>query len=169
VELAAVSLPAQGGPAIHRCGVLGLGVHSDARPGALQSLWQLASDQLRQSDGAPQSVCAVAVLDTKAGHPALAAWMAEAVPAAVLVRVPPGQLPGQPVFTQSPRMLARYGTGSVAEAAALAAAGPGSALSVTRLVADDGSATLALALRQAGPLNCCLAHAGPAHHQGATA
>ncbi|MEO0872995.1 MAG: hypothetical protein AAFY48_00160, partial [Bacteroidota bacterium] len=36
-------------------------------------------------------------------------------------------------------LLARYGTGSVAEAAALAAAGPHSALSVTRLVADDGS------------------------------
>src|SRR5258707_15770833 len=83
--------------------------------------------------------------DTKAGHPALAAWMAAIVPTAVLVRVPPGQLPGQPVVTQSPRMLARYGTGSVAEAAALAAAGPHSALSVTRLVADDGSATLALA------------------------
>ena len=72
------------------------------------------------------------------------------------------QLPGQPVVTQSPRMLARYGTGSVAEAAALAAAGPHSALSVTRLVADDGSATLALAFGQAGPLNCCLALAGKA-------
>ena len=83
--------------------------------------------------------------------------------------VPPGQLPGQPVVTQSPRMLARYGTGSVAEAAALAAAGPHSALSVTRLVADDGSATLALAVGQGGPLNCCLAHASQAKNQGATA
>ncbi len=79
------------------------------------------------------------------------------------------QLPGQPVVTQSPRMLARYGTGSVAEAAALAAAGPHSALSVTRLVADDGSATLALAVGQGGPLNCCLAHASQAKNQGATA
>lgn len=141
----------------HRCGVLGLGLHTDALPDALQALWQRAQEAC-----APQTVCAVAVLDTKAGHPALAAWMAAVVPSAVLVRVPPGQLPGQPVVTQSPRMLARYGTGSVAEAAALAAAGPDSALSVTRLVADDGSATLALALGQVRPLNCCLAHAGKA-------
>lgn len=150
----------------HRCGVLGLGLHTDALPHALQALWQRAQAQLPESADAsacaPQPICAVAVLDTKAGHPALEAWMSAVVPSAVLVRVPSAQLPGQPVVTQSPRMLARYGTGSVAEAAALAAAGPHSALSVTRLVADDGSATLALAFGKAGPLNCCLALAGKA-------
>lgn len=125
----------------HRCGVLGLGLHTDALPDALQALWQRAQAHLLQQACAPQPVCAVAVLDTKAGHPALEAWMSAVVPSAVLVRVPSAQLPGQPVVTQSPRMLARYGTGSVAEAAAPAAAGPHSALSVTRLVADDGSAT----------------------------
>nr|WP_202396646.1 cobalamin biosynthesis protein [Delftia sp. CH05] len=153
----------------HRCGVLGLGLHTDALPHALQALWQRAQAHLLQQACAPQPVCAVAVLDTKAGHPALEAWMSAVVPSAVLVRVPSAQLPGQPVVTQSPRMLARYGTGSVAEAAALAAAGPHSALSVTRLVADDGSATLALAVGQGGPLNCCLAHASQAKKQGATA
>lgn len=156
-------------PGAHRCGVLGVGVHTDARPDALQALWQQALNRLREESCAPQPVCAVAVLDTKAGHPALAAWLAEAVPSATLVRVPPEQLPGQPVVTQSPRMLARYGTGSVSEAAALAAAGPGAALRLPRLVAGDGSATLALALRQAGPLNRCLAHGGEADHQGASA
>ncbi|MDR0225445.1 MAG: cobalamin biosynthesis protein [Burkholderiaceae bacterium] len=156
-------------PSGHRCGVLGLGMHTDARPDALQALWQQALDRLEQEHGAPQAVCAVAVMDTKAGHPALAPWLAQALSSPVLVRVPPEQLPGQPVVTQSPRMLARYGTGSVAEAAALAAAGPGAALRLARMVAGDGSATLALALRQAGPLNCCLAHAGEAANQGATA
>ena len=161
--------PASMATAPHRCGVLGVGMHTDARPEVLQALWQQARDQLQRDGGAPQPLCAVAVLDTKAGHPALAGWLAETAPSAILVRVPAEQLPGQPVVTQSPRMLARYGTGSVSEAAALAAAGPGAALGVTRLVAQDGSATLALALRRAGPLNCCLAHGGPADHQGATA
>ncbi len=164
-----MSPPASKAPATHRCGVLGVGMHTDARPEVLQALWQQALCQLQQDGGAPQPLCAVAVLDTKAAHPALAGWLAETAPSAILVRVPAQQLPGQPVLTQSPRMLARYGTGSVSEAAALAAAGPGAALRVARLVAQDGSATLALALRRAGPLNRCLAHAGEAAHQGVTA
>ena len=169
MELAAVSCETHTPPAPHRCSVLGLGMHTDAQPGALHALWQQAQALLQQECSAPQAVCAVAVLDTKAAHPALAAWLADVAPSAALVRVPAQHLPGQPVVTQSPRMLARYGTGSVSEAAALAAAGPGAALRLPRLVAGDGSATLALALRQAGPLNCCLAHAGGASNQGATA
>ena len=37
----------------------------------LQFLWQRAQAHLLQQACAPQPVCAVAVLDTKAGHPAL--------------------------------------------------------------------------------------------------
>ena len=70
---------------------------------------------------------------------------------------------------ESGKMQRRQWLGAAAGAAALAAAGPHSALSVTRLVADDGSATLALAVGQGGPLNCCLAHASQAKNQGATA
>lgn len=47
--------------------------------------------------------------------------------------------------TQSPRVLARYGTGSLAEAAALAALAPGARLIVPRLTSEDGMATCAIA------------------------
>jgi cobalt-precorrin 5A hydrolase len=47
--------------------------------------------------------------------------------------------------TQSPRILALHGTGSVAEAAALAAAGPGARITLARISAPDGMATCAIA------------------------
>jgi cobalt-precorrin 5A hydrolase len=47
--------------------------------------------------------------------------------------------------TQSPRILALHGTGSVAEAAALAALAPGARLILPRIQSTDGSATLAIA------------------------
>lgn len=153
--------------------VAGLGLRATARADHLQALWQQACDWLVQQPDWPAgqvpTVATLAVLAHKADHPALQAWRAQLPWATRLLALPPAQLAGQPVPTQSARLLARYGTGSVAEAAALAAAGPHSALSVTRLVADDGSATLALAVGQGGPLNCCLAHASQAKNQGATA
>jgi cobalt-precorrin 5A hydrolase len=54
-------------------------------------------------------------------------------------------LAGVDTPTRSARMLARYGTGSLAEAAALVAAGPGARITQPRVVAPDGSATLAIA------------------------
>lgn len=47
--------------------------------------------------------------------------------------------------TQSPRLHALHGTGSLAEAAALAAAGPGATLVVNRIISSDGMATCAIA------------------------
>lgn len=47
--------------------------------------------------------------------------------------------------TQSPRILMMHGTGSVAEATALAAAGPEATLTVARVSAPDGMATCAIA------------------------
>lgn len=55
------------------------------------------------------------------------------------------QVAGVPTPTQSDRVQARFGTGSLAEAAALAAAGPGARLVVGRLVSPDGMATAAVA------------------------
>jgi cobalt-precorrin 5A hydrolase len=52
---------------------------------------------------------------------------------------------GQATATQSARVAARFGTGSVAEAAALVAAGPGARLVVARVTAPDGMATAAIA------------------------
>ena len=54
-------------------------------------------------------------------------------------------LTAQKTQTQSFTSLAERGTGSVAEAAALAAAGPGARLIVARVISDDGCATCALA------------------------
>ncbi len=51
------------------------------------------------------------------------------------------------VMTCSDRVLERFGTGSVAEAAALAAAGPGARLLGPRAVSSDGMATAAIAER----------------------
>ena len=48
--------------------------------------------------------------------------------------------------TQSPRIVQHYGTGSLAEAAALAAAGPGARILVPRITSPDGLATAAIAV-----------------------
>ena len=47
--------------------------------------------------------------------------------------------------TRSARIAALHGTGSLAEAAALAAAGPGARITVARITAPDGMATCAMA------------------------
>ena len=60
-----------------------------------------------------------------------------------VVGLPEGALAGMATPTRSARILDRFGTGSVAEAAALVAAGPGARLIRTRIVA--GPVTIALA------------------------
>ena len=62
-----------------------------------------------------------------------------------LILVEPSALAGIRTPTQSATSLAAYGTGSVAEAVALLAAGPGAELAATRLISPDGQATCALA------------------------
>lgn len=49
-------------------------------------------------------------------------------------------------ITQSPRVLAERGTGSVAEAVALAAAGEGARLAGPRVISEDRLATCAIAM-----------------------
>lgn len=60
------------------------------------------------------------------------------------------ELAAQVTPTQSARVAERFGTGSVAEAAALAAAGPGARLLGARVVSGDGLATAAIAERKDG-------------------
>ncbi len=55
------------------------------------------------------------------------------------------QVAGTLTPTQSAASLAAHGTGSVAEACALLAAGPGAVIVVRRVVSGDGQATCALA------------------------
>ena len=59
--------------------------------------------------------------------------------------IPPDTLAATETTTQSPRVLAKRGTGSVAEAAALSAAGPGARLICPRMVSADHMATCAIA------------------------
>lgn len=56
-----------------------------------------------------------------------------------------GDLPQAATLTRSPHSLAARGTGSVAEAVALLAAGPGATLLGPRLISMDRQATAALA------------------------
>lgn len=142
------------GPAPHRCVVLGLGLRAQAQAADLQALWL----QARQQQPALENFCAVAVLQGKEQRPALQQWAAQLPFAVAMLAVAEEALPAQPVVTQSPRLLARYGTGSVAEAVALSAAAPTPRLLLARLVAGDGSATLAAALRERSTTPyCCLA------------
>lgn len=62
-----------------------------------------------------------------------------------LIALAPEALAGQPTPTRSPRQIARFGTGSLAEAAALAAAGPGARLLSPRALSPDRNASAAIA------------------------
>lgn len=115
--------------------VAGLGFRTDA---GLESL----RDALARAGGHPQALATAADKAEAAVIRALAAGCdlpLHAIPLEILKH--------QPTLTQSPRVQARYGTGSLAEAAALAAAGPGARLLGPRVTSQDGRATAALAER----------------------
>lgn len=116
--------------------VAGLGFRSGAAAPALR-------DALARAGGG--AVSALATAADKAGAAAIRDLAAElGLP---VIAVAPADLAAQSVVTSSPRVAALRGTGSVAEAAALAAAGPGARLLGPRAVSGDGMATAALAER----------------------
>ena len=90
---------------------------------------------------------AIALPSDKADHPAIATFAA--MLGLRLIPVAPERLAEQTTPTLSPRQPPRYGTGSVAEASALAAAGPGARLILRRKVGAAGTATMAIAEGQA--------------------
>ena len=113
--------------------VAGFGFRSGASLAALQ-------DALARAGG-PEGVTHLATVASKAeGLVPLAGVLGVPV-----IAVPAGDLPGQAVLTHSERVDALFGTGSVAEAAALAAAGPGARLWGPRVVSTNGTATAAIA------------------------
>lgn len=83
---------------------------------------------------------ALASLPEKAADAAL-----RALAAARGLPLLPVRVAGIATPSHSPRVAALHGTGSVAEAAALAAAGPGARITVARITAPDGMATCAMA------------------------
>lgn len=83
---------------------------------------------------------ALASLPEKTADPAL-----RALAAARDLPLLPVPVAGVETPSHSPRVAALHGTGSVAEAAAMAAAGPGARITVARITAPDGMATCAMA------------------------
>jgi cobalt-precorrin 5A hydrolase len=86
-------------------------------------------------------------VDALAGPRSKARLLTELAEALVLPFIPlaPEALAGVPTPTHSPASLAAYGTGSVAEASALVAAGAGACLLSPRHISPDRLATCALA------------------------
>lgn len=113
--------------------VAGFGFRSGATLAALQ-------DALARAGG-PDGVTHLATLAAKAAGLQPLAQTLE-LP---LVALEPDGLRGIPTLTRSDRVQALFGTGSVAEAAALAVAGPGARLRGPRAVSSDGTATAAIA------------------------
>lgn len=116
--------------------VAGLGFSSQADVTSLRAAFDLAS--------AGHDVTALATVADKDGHPALAE-LAQSVNLPLHL-LPASDLAGQRTLTCSPRSRATYGTGSVAEAAALAAAGLGARLLAPRHISTDRLATCAVAI-----------------------
>ncbi len=116
--------------------VAGLGFSSAATMDSLRAAFTAAA--------ADHPVSALATVADKEGHAALAEFAAET--ALPLHFIAPADLAGQRTLTCSPRSRASYGTGSVAEASALAAAGLGARLLSPRQISDDRLATCAIAI-----------------------
>ena len=105
-----------------------------------------SSDLLREAllaAGGPEGLAALATISDKADADALKQLARECgVP---IKAVAAEMLAGIETPTQSNLIVEKFGTGSVAEAAALAAAGPRARLIATRVVSQDRTATAAIA------------------------
>ncbi|SMO33000.1 cobalamin biosynthesis protein [Ruegeria faecimaris] len=116
--------------------VAGIGFSSTATLDSLRAAYDQAS--------AGHAVDALATVADKEGHAALTDFASTiALP---LHFIAPADLAGQRTLTCSTRSRATYGTGSVAEASALAAAGTGARLISPRQISDDRLATCAIAI-----------------------
>ena len=113
--------------------VAGFGFRQGATLGSLRAVLLLA-----EQAGGPAA--ALATMPARAQAPALQMLAAERGLPLLAVGVAGIRTP-----TRSARIMARYGTGSVAEAAAMVAAGPGASITVARIIAPDGMATCAMA------------------------
>ncbi|MDX3965271.1 MAG: cobalamin biosynthesis protein [Bradyrhizobium sp.] len=115
--------------------VAGLGFKSDVTVASLREALATA--------GGPEGLAAFATVSDKADAEALKELARECgIP---IKAVPADRLAGIDTPTQSKRVAEKFATGSVAEAAALAAAGPRARLIATRVVSRDRTATAAIA------------------------
>lgn len=100
------------------------------------------NDALERAGG---NVEALATAEVKAGQPAVRI-LAKAL-GLPLLSISRARMGEEDTLTHSERVAEKFGTGSVAEAAALAACGPGARLVGPRVVSGDGLATAAIAER----------------------
>lgn len=116
--------------------VAGIGFRASATVASLE-------DALARAGGAADLI---ATLSDKAVAPALLAFASSR---GLLVQaVGQAEIAGVATLTRSARIAERFGTGSLAEAAALVAAGPGARLTGPRVISEDGLATAAIAERK---------------------
>lgn len=126
---------------------LGVGASANADPRSLQDL---LAEVLAHAGLHPASIGVIATLDRKATEPAIAVLSrhlgvsVRGYPAAALAEIA--------VPNPSPVVLEAVGTASVAEAAALAAAGQGAQLVVQKRASSDATVALARRLRPEGRL-----------------
>ncbi|QQO12725.1 cobalamin biosynthesis protein [Bradyrhizobium diazoefficiens] len=115
--------------------VAGLGFRKDVTLASLREALLAA--------GGPEGLAAIATVSDRADAEVLKQLACECgVP---IKAVPAEALAGVDTPTQSKIVADKFGTGSVAEAAALAAAGPRARLIATRVVSRDRTATAAVA------------------------
>ncbi len=118
--------------------VAGFGFRDRVTEGALEAALEAALAEA----GGPAGIGALATAEDKAAHPALAAL---ALRLALPLRAVPLLALAETGATLTARAPARYAGKSLAEAAALAAAGPGARLVSPRSVSPDRTATCAIA------------------------
>lgn len=116
--------------------VAGFGFRASATLDSLRSAYDQAATH--------HAVTALATAENKAQAAGLTA-LAEALDLPVLP-IPAQVIANTQTPTQSPRVQHHHATGSLAEAAALAAAGPGARLVSPRHISQDRKATCALAI-----------------------
>lgn len=116
--------------------VAGFGFSSTATAESLHDVYRAAASD--------HHVMMLATAADKCSHPAFVALAAELH--LEICPVSPAQLEAAHPLTQSVRSQTERGTGSVAEAAALAAAGPDARLVTTRHISTDRLATCAVAI-----------------------
>lgn len=116
--------------------IAGIGLRASACLADLEALLALA----------PAPVAGLATLSAKAGHTALRELSGKT--GLPLLPIARQAIAGIPTQTRSPDQIARFATGSLAEACALVAAGAGARLLGPRLICPNGRATIAFAERK---------------------
>ncbi|MBO1328365.1 cobalamin biosynthesis protein [Acetobacter suratthaniensis] len=123
--------------------VVGFGLRPHAPREALEQVMRGVLDQARSHNAQHSLPDAVATLARRVQNPALLALARDhGLP---VMGVDENRLAGVVTPTGSPRIQALFGTGSVAEATALLAAGHGAQIIVARIVSTDGTASAAWA------------------------